>query len=38
MHRPMGDAAVARRTIERALELVTGWPDLNEFKHTKIPR
>ena len=26
------------RSIERVLDLVTGWPDLNEFKHTSIPR
>ena len=38
MHRPRGDAEVARRTVERALDLVTDWPDLNEFKHTSIPR
>jgi protein-disulfide isomerase-like protein with CxxC motif len=38
MHRPAGDAAVARTTIERVLDLVTGWPDLNEFKHTSLPR
>jgi hypothetical protein len=38
MHRPKGDADVARRTVERVLDLVTGWPDLNEFKHTSIPR
>jgi hypothetical protein len=38
MHRPEGDADVARRTVERVLDLVTGWPDLNEFKHTSIPR
>jgi len=38
MHRPQGDAELARTTIERALDLVTGWPDLNEFKHTSIPR
>jgi 2-hydroxychromene-2-carboxylate isomerase len=38
MHRPAGDAAVATSTIERALDLVTGWPDLNEFKHTSIAR
>jgi protein-disulfide isomerase-like protein with CxxC motif len=24
--------------IERVMDLVTGWPDLNEFKHTSIPR
>ena len=37
MHRPAGDGEVARRTIERAVDLL-GWPDLNEFKHTSIPR
>jgi len=36
MHRPDGDGAVARRTIERTVDLL-GWPDLNEFKHTSIP-
>jgi protein-disulfide isomerase-like protein with CxxC motif len=38
MHRPLGDAEVAVRTVERVLDLVTGWPDLNELKHTSIPR
>jgi hypothetical protein len=28
---------VARATVERVLDL-TGWPNLNEFKHTSIPR
>ncbi len=37
MHRPV-DASEARSTVERVLDLVTGWPDLNEFKHTSIPR
>ena len=36
MHRPEGDGEVARRTVERTVELL-GWPDLNEFKHTSIP-
>ena len=38
MSRPRGDGELARTTIERTLELVTGWDDLNEFKHTSIPR
>jgi protein-disulfide isomerase-like protein with CxxC motif len=38
MHRPQGDADLAVHTVERAVELVTGWPELNEFKHTSIPR
>ncbi len=28
----------AQHAIERALDLLVGWPDLNEFKHTSIPR
>jgi hypothetical protein len=38
MHRPHGDSDVARRTVERTLDLLTGWVDLNEFKRTTIPR
>jgi protein-disulfide isomerase-like protein with CxxC motif len=38
MDRPGHDAALARRTVERALDAITGWPQLNEFKHTSIPR
>ena len=38
MHRPHGDADLARRTIDRVLDLVTGWPELNEYKHTTISR
>ena len=38
MDRPAGDADRAIRTIERTLDLVDGWPDLNELKHTSIPR
>jgi 2-hydroxychromene-2-carboxylate isomerase len=40
MHRaPVGaDPAESIATIERTVELLTGWPDLNEFKHTSIPR
>jgi len=36
MHRPGNDAVGARRTVERALDLLD-WPELNEFKHTSIP-
>jgi predicted DsbA family dithiol-disulfide isomerase len=32
-----GDGDLARRTIERVLDLIE-WPILNEFKHTSIPR
>ncbi len=38
MHRPAGDAGGAVRTVERVLDLATGWPELNELKHTTIPR
>jgi len=38
MDRPDGDAEVAIRTVERTLDTITGWPALNEFKHTTIPR
>lgn len=37
MDRPQGDVALATRTIERVLDLLE-WPELNEFKHTSIPR
>lgn len=35
--RPGPDAAEARETVERCVDLVTAWPNLNEFKHTTIP-
>jgi hypothetical protein len=38
MDRPRGDADNARQTVERVLDLLVGWPQLNEFKHTSIPR
>ncbi len=38
MHRPMGDVALATSTIERVLDLMDGWPELNEFKHTTVLR
>jgi protein-disulfide isomerase-like protein with CxxC motif len=37
INRPTGDPAAARQCIERCVELVTGWTNLNEFKHTSIP-
>jgi hypothetical protein len=38
MERPRGDAEVARRTIGRVLDLMSTFPDLNEFKHTSLKR
>jgi 2-hydroxychromene-2-carboxylate isomerase len=37
-NRPAGDAELATSTIERVVDLLTGWPELNEFKHTTIRR
>lgn len=36
MNRPVGDSALAISTIERVLDLIGGWPELNEFKHTTV--
>jgi hypothetical protein len=36
MDRSEGDGEVARRTVDRIVDLL-GWPSLNEFKHTSIP-
>jgi protein-disulfide isomerase-like protein with CxxC motif len=38
MTRPQGDAQLATTTIQRVVDLVGGFPELNEFKHTSIPR
>jgi hypothetical protein len=38
MNRPRGDGELGRRTIQRVVDLLTGWPELNEFKHTSISR
>jgi hypothetical protein len=38
MDEPAGDGALARRTIEQVLSLMTDFPMLNEFKATSIPR
>jgi hypothetical protein len=38
MNRPRGDSKLAISTIERVVDLVGGWPELNEFKHTSIQR
>lgn len=37
-NRPAGDAELATSSIERVVDLLTGWPELNEFKHTTIRR
>ncbi len=36
---PVGaDPAHSRQVVQRILDLLTGWTDLNEFKRTTIPR
>ena len=38
MERPRGDGALARRTIDRVVGLLSEFPELNEFKHTSLKR
>lgn len=38
MEAPDGDPADSIRTVERILDIITGWPQLNEFKHTAVRR
>jgi hypothetical protein len=36
---PLGaDPAPSIKAVERTVDLLTGWAELNEFKHTSIPR
>lgn len=38
LDRPGDEASRSRATIERVVNLLTDWPELNEFKHTRLPR
>jgi hypothetical protein len=38
MDRPHGDGERAKTTVSRLVELVLGWPELNELKFTSIPQ
>ncbi len=38
MTRPGGDGELAKSTIDLVLGLLVDHPELNEFKHTSIPR
>jgi len=38
MDRAGTDVAASRASVDRILDLLTGWPELNEYKHTSIPR
>jgi hypothetical protein len=35
--RPNGDAELATATVDRVLDLLTGHPEINEYKHTSVP-
>ncbi len=36
MKRPEGDPATSVAAVERILDTMTGWPELNEVKHTSL--
>lgn len=36
MKRPEGDPTASVGIVERVLDMITGWPELNEFKHTSL--
>lgn len=38
MNRPEGNAKIAEATVDRVLDLFDSFPELNEYKFTKIPR
>lgn len=38
MNRPEGDAKLAASNIERIVDLLSEWPELNEFKYTRVNR
>ena len=38
LNRPGDDAALATSSIERVVSMLGEWPELNEFKYTRIPR
>jgi len=38
MERPRGDGELATRTIDKVVDLLSGFPELNEFKHTSLKR
>jgi protein-disulfide isomerase len=38
MDRPRDGIHESQKVIERIIGLLTGWPDLNEFKHTSLNR
>ena len=38
MERPARSEIAGAAAVDRILDLLEGWPDLNEFKHTALPR
>jgi hypothetical protein len=38
MDRPQGNAKVAEANVEKVLDHIEGFPELNEYKFTRIPR
>jgi predicted DsbA family dithiol-disulfide isomerase len=38
MERPATADVAGAAAIERIVDMLTGWPELNEFKHTSLPR
>jgi DSBA-like thioredoxin domain len=38
LDRPDGDAGKATATVTRLVDLLTGWPELNEYKYTQLPQ
>ena len=38
LDRPGDDSTRAITTVNRVLDLISEWPELNEFKYTAIPR
>jgi hypothetical protein len=38
METSKGDGDLAIGTVDRIVDMLTGWPQLNEFKHTSIRR
>ena len=38
MTRPEGDVKLAERTVDRVLDLIDEFPELNEFKYTRVGR
>ncbi len=38
MEEPDGDPATSVKTIERIVDMLAGWPALNEFKHMTVSR